>query len=172
MPTVYCILTGLHFKPLVMLFAELQIHQSLFPFAFSLTFPFSSFTIFLSISPAHSPFYFSCSLSFSLFFLLLLPLSFSFSSLFPPSSPCPSHGTAPQLEKSYLGDRLVEGEVASRGRDYREVRHFHTADGALEVHFVFCTRIYSAYMSRALDRYRCEPPDLIVVNSCVWDISR
>ncbi|KAF0306820.1 PC-esterase domain-containing protein 1A [Amphibalanus amphitrite] len=77
-----------------------------------------------------------------------------------------------KLEKSYHGDRLVEGEKASRGRDYREVRHFHTPDRLVELHFVFCTRIYSPYMAEVLDRYRCEPPDLIVVNSCVWDISR
>ncbi|MBN3313924.1 PED1A protein, partial [Atractosteus spatula] len=77
-------------------------------------------------------------------------------------------------ELSFAQDCLVEGGVQSQmtnGTNYREVRQFRT-DHHL-VRFYFLTRIYSGYMESILADFRAGPqPDVLVVNSCVWDVSR
>lgn len=77
-------------------------------------------------------------------------------------------------EETFVQDCLVEGGCLSpmhNGTEYREVRQFQS-DHHL-VRFYFVTRIYSSYMRSILNDFRCGlKPDVVIVNSCVWDISR
>nr|XP_055056069.1 PC-esterase domain-containing protein 1A isoform X1 [Misgurnus anguillicaudatus]XP_055056078.1 PC-esterase domain-containing protein 1A isoform X1 [Misgurnus anguillicaudatus]XP_055056086.1 PC-esterase domain-containing protein 1A isoform X1 [Misgurnus anguillicaudatus] len=77
-------------------------------------------------------------------------------------------------EFSFEKDTLVEGgRLASmnNGTAYREVRQYRS-DHHL-VRFYFVTRIFSHYMESILaDFERGIKPDLVIVNSCVWDVSR
>ncbi|XP_072315519.1 PC-esterase domain-containing protein 1A-like [Eucyclogobius newberryi] len=77
-------------------------------------------------------------------------------------------------ERSFEQDCLVEGGCLSslhNGTGYREVRQYQT-DHHL-VRFYFVTRVYSPYMKSILNDFRRGPkPDVVIVNSCVWDISR
>lgn len=79
-----------------------------------------------------------------------------------------------QGEMSFEQDCLVEGGCLSQmnnGTEYREVRQFQS-DHHL-VRFYFVTRIYSRYMQSILEDFRHGlKPDVIIINSCVWDISR
>lgn len=77
-------------------------------------------------------------------------------------------------EESFEQDCLVEGGSFSQlhnGTEYREVRQYQSEHHLLR--FYFITRIYSSYMSSVLSDFRRGPkPDVVIVNSCVWDISR
>ncbi|XP_040887104.1 PC-esterase domain-containing protein 1A [Toxotes jaculatrix] len=77
-------------------------------------------------------------------------------------------------EMSFEQDCLVEGGCLSpmhNGTEYREVRQFQSAHHL--VRFYFVTRVYSRYMQSILDDFRNGlKPDVVIVNSCVWDISR
>uniref|UniRef100_A0A3Q1EAH3 Family with sequence similarity 113 n=1 Tax=Acanthochromis polyacanthus TaxID=80966 RepID=A0A3Q1EAH3_9TELE len=77
-------------------------------------------------------------------------------------------------EMSFENDSLVEGGCQSQmhnGSNYREIRQFQS-DHHL-VRFYFVTRIYSDYMQSILEDFqRGMKPDVVIVNSCVWDISR
>ncbi|KAJ8262372.1 hypothetical protein GJAV_G00165670 [Gymnothorax javanicus] len=77
-------------------------------------------------------------------------------------------------EMNFEQDCLVEGGqfgAMSNGTGYREVRQFRS-DHHL-VRFYFLTRIYSHYMESILaDFENGLKPDMVVINSCVWDLSR
>ncbi|XP_048039903.1 PC-esterase domain-containing protein 1A-like isoform X2 [Megalobrama amblycephala] len=77
-------------------------------------------------------------------------------------------------EVSFEQDCLVEGGRLGRmnnGTAYREVRQYRT-DHHL-VRFYFVTQVFSRYMESILaDFEQGIKPDLVIVNSCVWDISR
>lgn len=78
-------------------------------------------------------------------------------------------------ELSFERDKLVEGgkkDLLSNSTDYREVREFRT--GHHLVRFYFLTRVYSEYVRAVLEELRAHEhtPDLVVMNSCLWDISR
>uniref|UniRef100_A0A4W5N4Y0 Family with sequence similarity 113 n=1 Tax=Hucho hucho TaxID=62062 RepID=A0A4W5N4Y0_9TELE len=77
-------------------------------------------------------------------------------------------------EMSFEQDILVEGGrlgQMTNGTEYREVRQFRS-DHHL-VRFYFLTRIYSRYMQSILrDFENGLKPDVVIVNSCVWDVSR
>ncbi|KAM9836567.1 PC-esterase domain-containing protein 1A [Aulostomus maculatus] len=77
-------------------------------------------------------------------------------------------------EMSFEQDCLIEGGCLNRmhnGTEYREVRQYQSAHHL--VRFYFVTRIYSPYMRSILNDFRHSlKPDLVIVNSCVWDISR
>lgn len=77
-------------------------------------------------------------------------------------------------EPSFESDRLVEGGclgLMSNGVNYREVRQYHSDHHLLR--FYFITRVYSPYMQTILEDLRQGPkPDLIIVCSCVWDMTR
>ncbi|XP_041039992.1 PC-esterase domain-containing protein 1A [Carcharodon carcharias] len=74
-------------------------------------------------------------------------------------------------EASFEGDWLVEGGKLSNGTDYREARQYRSPSHLLR--FYFLTRIYSNYVESVLADFQGGPqPDVIIVNSCVWDISR
>lgn len=75
---------------------------------------------------------------------------------------------------SFEQDSIVEGgclKEMNNGTGYREVRQFRS-DHHL-VRFYFVTQIYSSYMRNVLEDFRCGlKPDVVIVNSCIWDISR
>ncbi|XP_036406875.1 PC-esterase domain-containing protein 1A [Megalops cyprinoides] len=77
-------------------------------------------------------------------------------------------------ELSFEEDTLVEGGrlgTMNNGTEYREVRQFRS-DHHL-VRFYFLTKIYSRYMESILaDFENGLKPDMVIVNSCVWDVSR
>ncbi|XP_075772186.1 PC-esterase domain-containing protein 1A isoform X2 [Pelodiscus sinensis] len=77
-------------------------------------------------------------------------------------------------ELSFENDCLVEGGVRgelTNGTHYKEVRQYRT-DHHL-VRFYFVTRIYSDYMESILADFQAGPqPDVLVINSCLWDVSR
>lgn len=77
-------------------------------------------------------------------------------------------------EHSFESDQLVEGGrlgLMSNGVDYREVRQYHSEHHLLR--FYFITRVYSPYMQTILEDLRQGlKPDLIIVSSCVWDMTR
>jgi len=75
---------------------------------------------------------------------------------------------------SFLGDELVEGGelgVMCNGKEYSEVRNFQQPDRMIRFYFV--TRCYSSYMETVIADL-CQPPypDVIIMNSCLWDITR
>lgn len=75
---------------------------------------------------------------------------------------------------SFEQDCLVEGGRLNKmhnGTGYKEVRQFQSAHHL--VRFYFVTQIYSDYMKSILEDFRSGlKPDVIIANSCVWDISR
>ncbi|KAK2862761.1 hypothetical protein Q5P01_002294 [Channa striata] len=77
-------------------------------------------------------------------------------------------------EMSFEQDQLVEGGCLGEmhnGTLYREIRQFQSPHHL--VRFYFVTRIYSCYMQSILEDFRSGlKPDVVIVNSCVWDISR
>ncbi|XP_069086308.1 PC-esterase domain-containing protein 1A-like [Pleurodeles waltl] len=77
-------------------------------------------------------------------------------------------------ELSFEHDFLVEGGrlgELNNGTKYREVRQYRT-DHHL-VRFYFLTRVYSDYLESILADFKAGPqPDVLIINSCVWDVSR
>lgn len=78
-------------------------------------------------------------------------------------------------ELSFEHDVLLEGGRWGRmhnGTHYREVRQF--CSGHHLVRFYFLTRAYSPYVEDILHQLRWGQyaPDLVVMNSCLWDLSR
>ncbi|XP_067435941.1 PC-esterase domain-containing protein 1A-like isoform X3 [Thunnus thynnus] len=86
--------------------------------------------------------------------------------------------TLPQLkskgELSFERDSLVEGGrlgPMTNGTEYREVRQYRSDHHLLR--FYFLTRIYSPYVESVLEDFQQGlKPDVIVISSCVWDITR
>ncbi|XP_056298154.1 PC-esterase domain-containing protein 1A-like isoform X2 [Pseudoliparis swirei] len=79
--------------------------------------------------------------------------------------------TATQLKAK---DVLVEGGQfgpMTNGTEYREVRQYRSDHHLLR--FYFLTRVYSPYMESILEDLRQGlQPDVLVINSCLWDITR
>ncbi|XP_069488450.1 PC-esterase domain-containing protein 1A-like isoform X3 [Ambystoma mexicanum] len=77
-------------------------------------------------------------------------------------------------ELSFEHDLLVEGGrlgELTNGTKYREVRQYRT-DHHL-VRYYFLTRVYSDYLESILSDFKSGPqPDVLIINSCVWDVSR
>ncbi|CAF2094957.1 unnamed protein product [Rotaria magnacalcarata] len=80
-------------------------------------------------------------------------------------------------EKRFSGDRLISGGVQkglTNGIDYEEVRE-HTFGGHRRTRYYFLTRCYSSYMKNVVFndiKNQTIKPDIIIMNSCLWDISR
>ncbi|CAF3404508.1 unnamed protein product [Rotaria socialis] len=80
-------------------------------------------------------------------------------------------------EKRFFGDRLINGGVQkglTNGIDYEEVRE-HTSGGHRRTRYYFLTRCYSSYMKNVIFndiKNQTIKPDIIIMNSCLWDISR
>ncbi|XP_056407490.1 PC-esterase domain-containing protein 1A-like isoform X2 [Hyla sarda] len=77
-------------------------------------------------------------------------------------------------EMSFANDTLVEGGMLTgmhNGTTYREVRQYRT--GHHLVRFYFLTRVYSDYLESILSDFQSGPqPDVVITNSCVWDLMR
>ena len=79
-------------------------------------------------------------------------------------------------ELSFEQDLLVAGGQLGElhnGTQYREVRQFCSGSGHHLVRFYFLTRVYSEYLEGVLEELTYGPaPDLVIINSCLWDLSR
>ena len=77
-------------------------------------------------------------------------------------------------EKSILNDKLIDGGCfgeMTNAKHYKEVRQYLTHDHL--VRFYFVTRCYGQYMDQILADLATEPrPAIVIMNSCLWDISR
>ncbi|KAL8613301.1 hypothetical protein ACOMHN_052541 [Nucella lapillus] len=77
-------------------------------------------------------------------------------------------------EMAFMFDNLIEGGVKeglNNGTSYTEVRQYHTTTHLIR--FYFITRCYNAYVeSILLDLQEGPKPDLVIMNSCLWDITR
>ncbi|KFM60556.1 Protein FAM113B, partial [Stegodyphus mimosarum] len=76
-----------------------------------------------------------------------------------------------KMENSVFGDKLVYHGLRSNGRDYQEERE--AISSGVDVSFYFLTRVYSDYVKKILKNIskKC-PPDILVIGSCVWDVTR
>ncbi|XP_048364747.1 PC-esterase domain-containing protein 1A isoform X2 [Sphaerodactylus townsendi] len=73
--------------------------------------------------------------------------------------------------ESFRNDRVVEGGNLHNETTYREVREYRIEHHLVRLYFI--TRAYNQYMERILDDFRTgEPPDVLIINSCVWDLNR
>lgn len=85
-------------------------------------------------------------------------------------------GVGMQGELSFEQDQLVAGGQLGElhnGTQYREVRQFCSGSGHHLVRFYFLTRVYSEYLEGVLEELTYGPaPDLVIINSCLWDLSR
>jgi len=75
---------------------------------------------------------------------------------------------------SFLGDELIEGGTKgemTNGKNYTEVRQY--CEPSFLLRFYFVTRVYSPYMETIIaDLVTGHPPDIVIINSCLWDITR
>ncbi|CAF0870711.1 unnamed protein product [Adineta ricciae] len=80
-------------------------------------------------------------------------------------------------ENRFSGDRLISGGIQkglTNGIDYEEVREY-SAGGRLRLRFYFLTKCYSSYVKDIIFndiKSQAVKPDMIIMNSCVWDMSR
>ncbi|XP_054846246.1 PC-esterase domain-containing protein 1B-like [Eublepharis macularius] len=71
----------------------------------------------------------------------------------------------------FWNDQRVEGGKQHQETDYQEVRQYRTDHHLVRAYFI--TRIYSRYMESILDDFKAGPsPDLVILNSCIWDLNR
>lgn len=79
-------------------------------------------------------------------------------------------------EETFEKDELVDGGQMGpmhNGIQYREVRQFCNAHHL--VRFYFLTRVYSSYLEAILQELQSGEhglPDVVIMNSCLWDLSR
>lgn len=76
-----------------------------------------------------------------------------------------------KLPVSFQGDELLRHTSLSKTRDFEEERLFD--DDSRYIKYVFVTRCYSDRVENILKQLPNEiRPDLVVMNSCLWDITR
>ncbi|XP_069684389.1 PC-esterase domain-containing protein 1A-like [Periplaneta americana] len=78
-----------------------------------------------------------------------------------------------KLETTFLGDSLVKCTELHKGRDFEEVRRYQEGDMLME--FFFITRCYNSNIENVMSdvrEKRRRAPDIIIMNSCLWDITR
>ncbi|XP_065649492.1 uncharacterized protein LOC100211039 isoform X1 [Hydra vulgaris] len=76
-------------------------------------------------------------------------------------------------EESFIGDELVYGGCKGEQKnsvDYRECRYFKNDDACCRYYFI--TICYGPYIEEVLQELSQEPTDIIVMNSCLWDVHR
>ncbi|XP_057307414.1 calponin homology domain-containing protein DDB_G0272472-like [Hydractinia symbiolongicarpus] len=77
-------------------------------------------------------------------------------------------------EESFIGDELVYGGVKGELKNsinYRECRYYK-ADNEACCRYYFVTICYGDYVEEILQELSLEPTDIIVMNSCLWDVHR
>ncbi|GBN36827.1 PC-esterase domain-containing protein 1A, partial [Araneus ventricosus] len=76
-----------------------------------------------------------------------------------------------KMENTVYGDKLVYHGKKTNGRCYREEREASVNDST-RASFFFLTKVYDDYVENVLERItRRSKPDVIIINSCVWDIT-
>ena len=74
-----------------------------------------------------------------------------------------------------MDDELIEGGRKGKmhnGIAYKEVRQY-SKGGIHLVRFYFTTRCYNNYVESILADLKKEPePDIVIMNSCLWDMTR
>ncbi|KAF8774811.1 uncharacterized protein LOC129984328 [Argiope bruennichi] len=76
-----------------------------------------------------------------------------------------------KMENTVYGDNLIYHGRKTNGRCYREEREALFDNTC--VSFFFLTKVYDDYVEDVLKRItRRSKPDVIIINSCVWDITR
>ena len=76
-------------------------------------------------------------------------------------------------ELSFQGDTLVQGgqkDGLHNGINYIEARKINFPNTTLRFYFV--TRCYCDYIAGVLSQLQESPPDIIIMNSCLWDLHR
>ncbi|XP_054714137.1 PC-esterase domain-containing protein 1A-like [Uloborus diversus] len=78
-----------------------------------------------------------------------------------------------KLPSSVYGDKLVFSGPLCNGRNYREERDKRLS-GNTNFSYFFLTRVFDDYVETVLKHITSsqDKPDVVVLNSCVWDISR
>ncbi|KAL0270259.1 UNVERIFIED_CONTAM: hypothetical protein PYX00_007729 [Menopon gallinae] len=78
-----------------------------------------------------------------------------------------------RLEASFMNDYLIKGEMLHKGRSYTEVRVFENFAIPTKIEFMFLTECLSDDVREKIQTYHAtETPDIIIMNSCLWDITR
>ncbi|XP_046385586.1 PC-esterase domain-containing protein 1B-like isoform X1 [Ischnura elegans] len=78
-----------------------------------------------------------------------------------------------KLDFSYLGDRLIKQGELNRGRDYVEMREYKKDGFHIKYNFITkCLTKEVEEMMHDIHEGNCKPPDIVIVNSCLWDITR
>ncbi|XP_064619415.1 PC-esterase domain-containing protein 1B-like [Lineus longissimus] len=76
-------------------------------------------------------------------------------------------------EPSFLDDMLCEGGKMHNGTHYREVRQFQHKNGKHIIRYYFVTKAYNDYWETIFEDIRRGPkPDVVLMNSCLWDMNR
>ncbi|KAF8774723.1 PC-esterase domain-containing protein 1B-like [Argiope bruennichi] len=76
-----------------------------------------------------------------------------------------------KMENTVFGDKLVYHGEKTNARCYREERE--ASIESTRISFFFLTKIYDDYIKEVLKKITMKSnPDVIVINSCLWDITR
>lgn len=75
-----------------------------------------------------------------------------------------------QMEPSHMGDCLVCHGKKHNGRDYREERLYQNDN--VTISYFFLTRVFGDYVRSIVTRLAHDPPDVVIISSCLWDITR
>ncbi|KAK6177975.1 hypothetical protein SNE40_012827 [Patella caerulea] len=78
-------------------------------------------------------------------------------------------------ELNFQGDELLDGGRKSKMTNcisYREVREYKTDFHLIRFHFI--TRCYNKYVESIFNKLKqdTQQPDVVIINSCLWDITR
>lgn len=82
----------------------------------------------------------------------------------------PANSLKTKNEVSHANDYRISNGPLHPGRTYEEVREY-TKQNNIKVRFTFITKLFSDNLVRVFENIR-EVPDYIVLNSCIWDLSR
>ncbi|KAM4053899.1 PC-esterase domain-containing protein 1A-like isoform 2-T2 [Anomaloglossus baeobatrachus] len=77
-------------------------------------------------------------------------------------------------QMTFENDSLVEGGILNgmqKGTAYQEVRQYRSVHHLVRYYFI--TSVYSAYLESILSDFQSGPqPDVLIANSCIWDVMR
>lgn len=74
-------------------------------------------------------------------------------------------------EESFLNDKKLSNDFLHNGRNYKEMREFR--NGKIHLYFHFITRLYLDHFIELINGINGEnAPDVIFLNSCLWDLAR
>lgn len=77
-------------------------------------------------------------------------------------------------EVSHCGDERLSNGPLRNSRNYEEVRHYKgsSKNNNIDVRYQFLTRLNLPAFCATLRGMASEPPDVLIINSTLWDISR